>query len=126
MKGIGIRGILSSADGYMGGVEVTPQHSGGEFLVNTSGGYRSLQPSFLGLKILQVRGNHYNQVIGDMARELVWLRWIQFGRRNLSSLKNLRVLEINEEMKDNHLEELWLNDCDVSSFLLTCFKVLFQ
>ncbi|GLJ33817.1 hypothetical protein SUGI_0679920 [Cryptomeria japonica] len=112
-QGIGIRGIMSTTDGYMDGIEESPRFSGGKIIVNRSGGYCSLQPSSLGLKIFKVRGNHYNQVIGDMPRELVWLRWFHFGQRNLSSLsslKNLRVLEIDEEMKDNHLEELWEND----------------
>ncbi|XP_057831176.2 disease resistance protein RPV1 isoform X2 [Cryptomeria japonica] len=63
----------------------------------------------------QVTGNYYNQVIGDKSRELVWLRWFHHGQRNLhslSSLKNLRVLELNEELWANkhHLEELWQTD----------------
>ncbi|GLJ36539.1 hypothetical protein SUGI_0734160 [Cryptomeria japonica] len=64
----------------------------------------------------QVRGNYFNQVIGDKSRDLVWLRWFDHGQRNLHSLsllKNLRVLELNEEGNpEKHLEELWETDSE--------------
>ncbi|GLJ33955.1 hypothetical protein SUGI_0683060 [Cryptomeria japonica] len=80
----------------------------GELMVNTTGGIWPLSPSLVGLKILVISGDNYNQVIGEVSRELVYLRWFQIGQRNLPSgllLKKLRVLELYEG--ENHLEELW-------------------
>ncbi|GLJ52293.1 hypothetical protein SUGI_1112360 [Cryptomeria japonica] len=68
-------------------------------------------PSLVGLKLLVIRGDCFNQVIGEVSRELVWLRWWDIGQRNLPTqlpLENLRVLEISEEFAgENRLEELW-------------------
>ncbi|GLJ34594.1 hypothetical protein SUGI_0695780 [Cryptomeria japonica] len=114
---IRIRGITSTIPGSTSGFKEFPQCSlGGEVIVNTSGGSCSLSPSSLGLKIFQVRGNYYNQVIGVMSKELLWLRWFNIGQKSLRSLnllKNLRVLDLREKVtRDNHLEELWEIDTD--------------
>ncbi|XP_059075566.1 disease resistance protein RPV1 isoform X1 [Cryptomeria japonica] len=49
--------------------------------------------------------------MGEVSRELLWLRWFQIGQKNLPSqlsLKKLRVLEFYEgESGEHHLEELW-------------------
>ncbi|GLJ36471.1 hypothetical protein SUGI_0732360 [Cryptomeria japonica] len=111
-----IRGIMAITAGSTIEVEFPRCSQGGELIVNTSRGEDcGLTPNSLGLKFFQVTGNYYNQVIGDKSRELVWLRWFHHGQRNLhslSSLKNLRVLELNEELWANkhHLEELWQTD----------------
>ncbi|XP_057867119.2 TMV resistance protein N isoform X2 [Cryptomeria japonica] len=115
VQGIAIRAIMVTRDESTSEVEQFPQCSErGELKVNTSRGFRSLAPSSLGLKILQVSGNYYNQVIGDLSRELVWLRWFSIEQRNLHSLnsmKNLRVLELYQKRDGkNHLEELWETD----------------
>ncbi|XP_059077733.1 uncharacterized protein LOC131074470 isoform X3 [Cryptomeria japonica] len=86
--------------------------SHGKLMVSTNGGIRSLEPSLLGLKYLVISGDFFNQEMGDISRELVWLRWFQIGRRDLPSglpLKKLRVLELYEERYGgvHHLEELW-------------------
>ncbi|XP_057836203.2 disease resistance protein TAO1 isoform X2 [Cryptomeria japonica] len=83
--------------------------SHGELMVNTNEGIWSLSPSLVGLKFLVISGDSFNDVLGEVSRKLVWLRWFQIGQRNLSpglSLKNLRVLEIYEK-GEHHLEELW-------------------
>ncbi|XP_057867121.2 disease resistance protein TAO1 isoform X2 [Cryptomeria japonica] len=115
VQGIAIRAIMVTRDGSTSEVDQFPQCSeGGELIVNTSRGFRSLAPSSLGLKFLLVSGNYYNQVIGDLSRELVWLRWSSIEERNLHSLnsmKNLRVLELYQKrLGENHLEELWETD----------------
>ncbi|GLJ33982.1 hypothetical protein SUGI_0683450 [Cryptomeria japonica] len=107
IQGIAIRGIMATSE-----IEVFPQYSqGGGLIVNTNRGSRTLAPSSLGLKIFHLRGNYYNQVIGDLSRELVWLRWFGIQERSLqslSALKNLRVLELYERWdEEHHLEELW-------------------
>ncbi|GLJ28355.1 hypothetical protein SUGI_0557700 [Cryptomeria japonica] len=91
--------------------------SHGKLMVSTNGGIRSLKPSLSGLKYLVISGDFLNQEMGDISRELVWLRWFQIGRRDLPSglpLKKLRVLELYEERYEeryeedvHHLEELW-------------------
>lgn len=62
-----------------------------------------------------ISGDYLNEVTGEASRELVWLRWSNFGQRNLPtplSLKDLRVLELSG---GDHLEELWEAESDVSS-----------
>ncbi|GLJ15345.1 hypothetical protein SUGI_0251620 [Cryptomeria japonica] len=91
------------------------RHYQDEPIDNTYEGILSLAPSLVGLKIFVIRGGHCNQVIGEISKELVWLRWFEIGQRNLPSqlsLKNLRVLELYEpwEEKEHHLEELWEAD----------------
>ncbi|GLJ34589.1 hypothetical protein SUGI_0695690 [Cryptomeria japonica] len=107
---IRIRGMASTTTRSRIGFEESPQcSSGGMIMVNTNRGLRVLTPSFLGLKIFQVKGSLYNEIIGDISRELLWLRCIDFGQRNLlsfSSMENLRVLELHER-DDSQLEELW-------------------
>ncbi|XP_059077804.1 disease resistance protein RUN1 isoform X1 [Cryptomeria japonica] len=112
---IAIRGIIATA------VETPSENEGflrcsedGKLIVKASGVNYSLEPSSLGLKFLHVRRNHHNQVIGELSRELVWLRWQDIEQRNLqslSSLKNLRVLELSETWNgEHHLEKLWETD----------------
>ncbi|GLJ34586.1 hypothetical protein SUGI_0695640 [Cryptomeria japonica] len=108
---IRVRGIASKTAASTNEIEDFPKCSpGGEVIINTRGGCCSLPPSSMGLKIFQVKGD-YHQIIGDVSGELVMLRWFNIGSsnlRSLGSLKNLRVLELHEEGKDNHsLEELW-------------------
>ncbi|GLJ33298.1 hypothetical protein SUGI_0669980 [Cryptomeria japonica] len=114
---IGIRGIMATTTEYTSEFErFHPSPNGTKLIANTSEGYRSLTPSKLGIKILQVRGNSYHQIIGNISRELVWLRWYDFGQNNLGSLgslKNLRVLELfRGKNTENFLEELWETDSD--------------
>ncbi|XP_057817737.2 disease resistance protein Roq1 isoform X1 [Cryptomeria japonica] len=107
-QGIAIRGIRSTAIEYISEEFLRLSHDG-KLIIKASGVNYSLEPSSPGLKILHVRGNHYNQVIGDLSRELVWLRWHNIDERNLqalSSLKNLRVLELY----GYRLDELWETD----------------
>ncbi|GLJ33273.1 hypothetical protein SUGI_0669440 [Cryptomeria japonica] len=89
---------------------------GKEILVNTDRGSCSLTPSFLGLKIFHIRGNYYNQVVAEISKDLVWLRWFNIEQNNLGSLgslKNLRVLEFYENsFSKHHLQELWETDSD--------------
>ncbi|GLJ45655.1 hypothetical protein SUGI_0961000 [Cryptomeria japonica] len=112
MQGIAIRAIKATRAESTSEAEQIPQCcQGGEIIVNTSRGFRSLSSSSLGLKLLWVSGNYYNLVIGDLSRDLVWLRWLDIEQRNLwslNSLKNLRVLELRERLGGEHyLEELW-------------------
>ncbi|GLJ33420.1 hypothetical protein SUGI_0672590 [Cryptomeria japonica] len=83
----------------------------GELMVNTNRGIWPLAPSFVGLKFFVIKGDYFNQVMGQVSSELLWLRWFEIGQRNLPSglsLKKLRVLEIFEgKSGKNHLEELW-------------------
>ncbi|XP_057839192.2 disease resistance protein RPV1 [Cryptomeria japonica] len=84
----------------------------GKLMVNTNGGIWSLTPSLVGLKYLVASGDNFNQVMSDISREMIWLRWFQIGQRNLPSklpLRNLRVLELSErsDAEHHHLEELW-------------------
>ncbi|KAH9288589.1 hypothetical protein KI387_032706, partial [Taxus chinensis] len=128
MKRIGIRGIMATTVGLTSEVEEFPCCSShGKLIVNTSGGFWRLTPSELGLKIFVVRGPFFNEVMGKVSRELIWLRWIQIGQRYLPSrlsLKKLRVLELYEERWEdgNHLEELWEANTDVSIFPFRNFK----
>ncbi|XP_059076263.1 disease resistance protein RPV1-like [Cryptomeria japonica] len=77
----------------------------------TNGGIWSLARSSVGLKLLVISGNYFNQVLSEVSRELVWLRGFEIGQRNLPSgisLKKLRVLELYERYGgEHHLEELW-------------------
>ncbi|XP_059073559.1 disease resistance protein RPV1-like [Cryptomeria japonica] len=87
--------------------------SNGNLMVNTNRGIWSLAPSLVGLKIFVTSGNYFNQVIGQVSGELIWLRWFQIGQRNLPSglvWKKLRVLELYEDWissAEHHIEELW-------------------
>ncbi|XP_057836205.2 disease resistance protein RPV1 isoform X2 [Cryptomeria japonica] len=85
--------------------------SKGKLMVETSRGIWRLSPSLVGLKFLAIRGDYFNQIIGEVSRELVWLRWFQIGQKSLPpklSLEKLRVLELHEgEAGDHHLEKLW-------------------
>ncbi|XP_057852039.2 disease resistance protein RPV1 [Cryptomeria japonica] len=114
-QSIRIRGIASTTAGSRIGSEEFPRCSpGGKVMVNTDGGPCELTPSSLGLKIFQVAGSSYNEIVGDISRELLWLRCFDVGQRNLSSfrsLENLRVLELHEK-DDRQLEELWETDSD--------------
>ncbi|GLJ33270.1 hypothetical protein SUGI_0669410 [Cryptomeria japonica] len=114
---IGIRGIMTTTTGSTRQVEGFPLCSRGrKITINTNRGYYTLTPSLLGIKIFHVRGNYYNQVIADISKDLIWLRWFDIERNNLDSLgslKNLRVLEFYENPFSNHqLEELWVADSD--------------
>ncbi|GLJ29009.1 hypothetical protein SUGI_0572520 [Cryptomeria japonica] len=115
VQGIAIRGIMTTTAESTSENEEFPRCShDGKLLVKAGGVNYSLEPSSLGLKIFHVRGNYYNQVIGDLSRELAWFRWHDIDQRNLqslSSLKNLRVLELYEKRQgEHHLEELWETD----------------
>ncbi|XP_057846804.2 disease resistance protein RPV1 isoform X1 [Cryptomeria japonica] len=123
VQGIVLRGIMATLPEFISDFESISQFEqfgrcsqGGELIVNTSIGSCRLAPSSLGLKLLQVIGNNNNQVIGDLSRELVWLRWFGIEQRNplsLCSLKNLRVLELHGKWDVEHpLEELWDTDSD--------------
>ncbi|GLJ33565.1 hypothetical protein SUGI_0674930 [Cryptomeria japonica] len=88
----------------------------GKLMVKTNGGIWQLSPSLVGLKYLITSGNSFCEVMVEVSRELVWLRWFQIGQRNLPSglsLKNLRVLELYEKndmffkKAEHHLEKLW-------------------
>ncbi|GLJ44460.1 hypothetical protein SUGI_0932860 [Cryptomeria japonica] len=107
----GIRGIKAVPTGI-----VEWRSYGEELMANISGGILSLAPSLVGLKLFVIRGDYFNQIIGGLSRELVWLRWFQIGQINLPSwlsLKNLRVLELYEDYGgEHHLEELWKADSD--------------
>ncbi|GLJ28476.1 hypothetical protein SUGI_0560190 [Cryptomeria japonica] len=87
--------------------------SDGELMVNTTGGIWFLAPKLVGLKYFVITGDYFNQLMGEVSRELVWLRWFEIEHRNLSwglSLKKLRVLELHESYdheRKHHLEELW-------------------
>ncbi|GLJ38067.1 hypothetical protein SUGI_0774860 [Cryptomeria japonica] len=77
----------------------------------------SVAPSLLGAKIFVIRADYFNKAIYEASAELVWVRWIEIGERNLPSrfsLKNLRVLELYEVEYEgeHHLEELWEADSD--------------
>ncbi|GLJ53891.1 hypothetical protein SUGI_1151170 [Cryptomeria japonica] len=90
--------------------------SQGELAPNISGRILFPAPSLAGLKLLVIKGDHCNEVISEVSTELVWLRWLQIGHRNLPtrlSLKKLRVLELHENYEDgHHLEELWKAEND--------------
>ncbi|XP_057825182.1 TMV resistance protein N isoform X2 [Cryptomeria japonica] len=114
---IGIRGIMATTTGCTSEVEeISLCFQGRKIRVNTNRGYYSFTPSLLGLKILHVRGNYFNQVIADISKDLVWLRWFAIGHNNLGSLgslKKLRVLELYGKKFSNHFsEELWETDGD--------------
>ncbi|KAH9288756.1 hypothetical protein KI387_032873, partial [Taxus chinensis] len=101
-KRTGIRGIMATTAESTGEVDE---------------GLCGLAASSLGLKIFVVRGPYFNQVISTLAStELVWLRCIETGQRNLPSplsLKKLRVLQLHEKLgREYHLEELWEADED--------------
>ncbi|XP_059064097.1 disease resistance-like protein DSC1 [Cryptomeria japonica] len=113
VQGIAIRGITTIAARSTSEIEEFPQCSpGGKLIVNTNRGPYRLEPSSLRLKFFHVTGNCYKQVIGELSRELVWLRWNGIEQRNLqslSSLKNLRILELygNGYHGGHCLKELW-------------------
>ncbi|XP_059077734.1 uncharacterized protein LOC131074470 isoform X4 [Cryptomeria japonica] len=82
--------------------------SHGKLIVSINRVHWSIIPSLLGLKYLVISGDFFNQLIEDISRTLVWLRWFQIGQRNLPpglSLRKLRVLELCER-GEYHLEEL--------------------
>ncbi|XP_057871093.2 disease resistance protein TAO1 [Cryptomeria japonica] len=85
-------------------------------MVKTSRGIWSLAPSRLGLKLIVAQGCNLNFLINEATRDLIWLRWLDIGQRNLLSLillKKLRVLEFFENWRlGNHIWELWVADCD--------------
>ncbi|XP_059066955.1 disease resistance protein Roq1, partial [Cryptomeria japonica] len=78
-----------------------------------SGGILFLRPSLVGLKLLVIEGDYFNQIIDEAPRELLWLRLYDIRQRNLRaplSLKNLRVLELY--YGQNSFEELWEAESD--------------
>ncbi|GLJ52902.1 hypothetical protein SUGI_1127000 [Cryptomeria japonica] len=83
---------------------------------NISGEILLLTPYLAGLKLLVIRGDSFNQVINEISRELLWLRWWDIGQRNPVaglSWKNLRVLQFYEHYEgEHHLEELWEAESD--------------
>ncbi|GLJ33558.1 hypothetical protein SUGI_0674790 [Cryptomeria japonica] len=82
----------------------------GKLNVKTNSGTWLLSPSSVGLKYLVINGNSFNEVMGEVSGELVWLRWFEIGQRKLpSGLSKLRVLEIYGRRygDENQLEELW-------------------
>ncbi|GLJ33694.1 hypothetical protein SUGI_0677210 [Cryptomeria japonica] len=90
--------------------------SKGKIIINQGQGFPSLTPASLGLKLFACSGEFLNQEVGELSRELLWLRWNDFNHTNLPpwlSLKNLRVLELNGAL---NLQELWTDDAHVSYF----------
>ncbi|XP_059067935.1 disease resistance protein Roq1 isoform X2 [Cryptomeria japonica] len=84
----------------------------GSIIIHTSQGERILAPGSLGLKIFAGSGDFINEQCSEISRELVYLSYDRFGRKNLPSwllLKELRVLELNEAPI---LEDLWERDVD--------------
>ncbi|XP_059074294.1 disease resistance protein TAO1-like isoform X2 [Cryptomeria japonica] len=99
-----IQGIMADR------MELEIRRHRGESMDNICGVISSLAPSLAELNVLVIRGGYWNHVIGQISRELVWLRWSSIGQRNLRvSLNNLRVLELYGAYS---LEELWEADND--------------
>ncbi|GLJ07625.1 hypothetical protein SUGI_0071180 [Cryptomeria japonica] len=97
------------------GITVTPTTTEEQlsYEEHLSGGILSFRPSLVGLKLLVIEGDYFNQLIGEASRELLWLRWSNIGQRNLPtrlSLKKLRVLELYYGR--HSLEELWEAESD--------------
>ncbi|GLJ36536.1 hypothetical protein SUGI_0734090 [Cryptomeria japonica] len=105
-QGIAIQGIMDTTAGSTSEVDFPQCSQDGVLIVNTSKGDCGLTANLLGFKNFQVTGSDYNQAI----------RWVDHGHKNLyslGSLKNLRVLELNEkEGQEKHLEQLWETDSD--------------
>ncbi|GLJ33641.1 hypothetical protein SUGI_0676310 [Cryptomeria japonica] len=99
---IAIRGIMATTDESIKKIEQFARCS------------CSLARAFPELKILHVRGKFNYEVLGDLSRNLVWLRLSDIEQRNLQSLsllENLRVLDLNESSLEKlQLRELWITD----------------
>ncbi|XP_057839604.2 disease resistance protein RPV1 isoform X2 [Cryptomeria japonica] len=101
------------------------QHTSFEKQTQTS---FSLALCSLGLKLLVCSRQFLNQEVGELSRELLWLRWNDFNHTNLPSwlsLKNLRVLELNGAL---NLQELWTDAEHLRELIITgtwsaCFEM---
>ncbi|KAH9289079.1 hypothetical protein KI387_033196 [Taxus chinensis] len=81
--------------------------SQGEIRVNTTKGFRNLNPFISGLKFFYGSGRFLNQTVSEGSRELVWVRCHKFEENNLPSwlsLESLRILRLDDA---RNLEILW-------------------